>query len=329
MFLLHIEKNKIKKDDLLQIKHIQNITKKIKNEIIFLKKLKKDENIKNLRFLIPNAEVYESSEDQYFGDYIRINEPPIKYVIGICMYNTNTIIYLSDIKGTIKFFCSAGSLKMNKKQKTKKVSVLIKLIKFMLPKINFVSKTKPIGLHLKNFNKHLSFFVLNFIFKYQNIGIVKINNNQPHNGCRPRKLKRKKRQRYNFETRINFDTLTDFETSLDLEVEGMTERFKVANCKFVGFSIVGSNPTSFKKVKSKYNAAVACLFWEQEVMCSNHIISNHIKLENLRTRKENFAVLIKPKKSFIYSNSIIKFICLLEYSLLLTLIPTSVRISLN
>lgn len=25
--------------------------------------------------------------------------------------------------------------------------------------------------------------------------------------------------------------------------------------------------------KTKYDAAVACLFWEQEVMCSNHIIS--------------------------------------------------------
>jgi hypothetical protein len=34
----------------------------------------------------------------------------------------------------------------------------------------------------------------------------------------------------------------------------MTERFKVADCKSVGFPIVGSNPTSFKTL-TKYNAA--------------------------------------------------------------------------
>jgi hypothetical protein len=258
MFLLHIEKNKIKKDNLLQIKHIQNLTKKIKNQIFFFKKLEKDENFKNLRFLLSKTSVFEVSEDAYEDGHDTL----IKYIIGISMYNTNTILYLSDIKGTIKFFCSAGSLKMNKKQKTKKVSVLIKLIKFMLPKINFVSKTDLVALHLKNFNKHLSLFVLNFLFKYRNIGMLKISNNQPHNGCRPRKIKRKKRQRLNFGTKRAF------------EFEGMTERFKVANCKFVGFPIVGSNPTSFKMKKSKYNAAVACLFWEQKVMCSNHIISN-------------------------------------------------------
>ena len=160
------------------------------------------------------------------------------------MYNTNTILYLSDIKGTIKFFCSAGTLKMNKKQKTKKMSVILKLIKFMLPKINFVSNNDLIALHLKNFNKHLSLFVLNFLFKYKNIGMVKINNNQPHNGCRPKKLKRKKRQRINFETKRDSEEITFFEGMTFFE--GLTERFKVANCKFVGFPIVGSNPTSFK-----------------------------------------------------------------------------------
>jgi ribosomal protein S11 len=214
MFLLHIEKNKIKKDNLLQITQIKNLTKKIKNKIFFFKKLKKKENLKNLRFLISKTDVFES-----YG--FERNNSLIKYVIGISMYNTNTIIYLSDIKGTIKFFCSAGSLKMNKKQKTKKISVLIKLMKFMLSKINFVSRTDLIALHLKNFNKHLSFFALNFLLKYRDIGVLKINNNPPHNGCRPRKLKRKKRQRLNFETKRDF--------------EGMTERFKVTNCKFVGF----------------------------------------------------------------------------------------------
>jgi hypothetical protein len=53
----------------------------------------------------------------------------------------------------------------------------------------------------------------------------------------------------------------------------MAERFKAADCKSVGFPIVGSNPTFFKYlIMAEYNAAVACLLWEQEGMCSNHII---------------------------------------------------------
>ena len=103
MFLLHIEKNKIKKNNLLQIKHIKNLTKEIKNQIFFFKKQKKDENFKNLRFLISKTDVFEFSEDEYYD----VHNTLMNYVIGISMYNTNTILYLSDIKGTIKFFCSA------------------------------------------------------------------------------------------------------------------------------------------------------------------------------------------------------------------------------
>ena len=40
---------------------------------------------------------------------------------------------------------------------------------------------------------------------------LKINNNQPHNGCRPRKLKRKKRQRVNFETKRDFEEINYFD----------------------------------------------------------------------------------------------------------------------
>ena len=48
----------------------------------------------------------------------------------------------------------------------------------------------------------------------------------------------------------------------------------------LSFLIVGSNPAFFSF--SKYNAAVACLLWEQKVMCSNHIISiNYLKYEIL------------------------------------------------
>lgn len=187
MFLLHIEKNKIKESHLLQITHLQNVFKKIKNQIFFFKKLKKAENIKKLRLLIPKPDIFN------FELY-----NTIKYIIGITIYNTNTIIYLSDVKGTIKFFCSTGTLKMNKNQKRKKISVLIKLMKIMIPKINLIPKKNRIALHLKNFNQHLSFFAFRFFLKHRNIYMLKINNTEPHNGCRPRKPKRKKAKKLNF-----------------------------------------------------------------------------------------------------------------------------------
>ena len=57
----------------------------------------------------------------------------------------------------------------------------------------------------------------------------------------------------------------------------MAEWLKAADCKSVELShqrfesFFLQNALRF----SKYNAAVACLLWEQEVMCSNHIISNY------------------------------------------------------
>ena len=53
----------------------------------------------------------------------------------------------------------------------------------------------------------------------------------------------------------------------------MAEWFKAADCKSVEFLIVGSNPTlSFRNIAQ----LVARLFWEQEVMCSSHIISIYL-----------------------------------------------------
>ena len=190
MFLLHIEKNKIKETNLLQITHVQNVSKKIKKQIFFFKKLKKVGGIKKLNFLILKTDVFKPLPPE--------SHDTIKYIIGITINHRNTIIYLSDVKGTIKFFCSTGTLKMNRKQKQKKVPILIKLMKIIIPKISIIPEKDRIALHLKNFNKHLSFFTLHFLYKHREIYMLKINNTEPHNGCRPRKPKRKRKQRLNF-----------------------------------------------------------------------------------------------------------------------------------
>jgi hypothetical protein len=53
----------------------------------------------------------------------------------------------------------------------------------------------------------------------------------------------------------------------------MAEWFKAVDCKSIEFLIVGSNPT-FSLIEIRNMAQlVARLLWEQEVMCSSHIIS--------------------------------------------------------
>ena len=122
----------------------------------------------------------------------------VRYVLGITMKNTNIIVYMTDIKGTIMFSCTAGLLGVKKKQRRRKVPVLIRLLKFLLLKTNCVNQQDLVALHLKNFSEKLSSFTLNFILEYLNIELVRIENNHPHNGCRPKKQKRKKRQKLHF-----------------------------------------------------------------------------------------------------------------------------------
>lgn len=190
MFLLYIRKNKLQRSNLLQITHLKNLIYEIKIQIFDFKELKKKKKIKSLRFLL--------QKNLQKNSLILKSRTLINYILGISIYRTQIILYLSNIKGTIIFFTTSGFLGIKKKQKKKKIAVLIKLIKFMILKAKFVSKNHLIALHLKNFNERLSIFVSFFLSKYYNIELIKININEPHNGCRPRKLKRKKKRNLNF-----------------------------------------------------------------------------------------------------------------------------------
>lgn len=190
MFLLYIYKNKLESSNLSQIVHLKNLIVKIKTQICNFKELKKRKKFKTLRFLL--SKNLQKSSPKFKSEIL------INYILGISIYRTNIILYLSDVKGTIIFFITSGFLNIKKKQKKKKITVLIRLIKFMLLKVKFVHKNDLIALHLKNFNERLGSFISIFLSKYYNIELIKINTSEPHNGCRPRKLKRKKRRNLNF-----------------------------------------------------------------------------------------------------------------------------------
>ena len=68
------------------------------------------------------------------------------------------------------------------------------------------------------------------------------------------------------------------EKKFDEKKEEMAEWFKAADCKSVEishrrFESYFLQINVYLIIFSKYNVVVACLLWEQKVMCSNHIIS--------------------------------------------------------
>lgn len=182
MLLLQI-KNNIKKDRSLlsQICNAKKVNEKLKEKQTTI------ESFQNTKKLIKTNFFYNLNTLEI-----------IKYIIGVSFLKKNTIIYITDIRGKLKYYCSAGFIKLNKKQKVKIPLVLMKLTKIILAKVPNLKKM-PVAVHLNNISKPLQFF-FEPIFKTQ-FFIIQLTSFKtfPHNGCRPKKLKRKKRKKIFFE----------------------------------------------------------------------------------------------------------------------------------
>lgn len=190
MLLLQIERSKTKNTGMLCLSHMKFLIGKTERQSNLIKEFEKASNLNHARFFISRICTSKTFNNAH--------QNIVRYVLGITMKNTNIIVYMTDIKGTITFSCTAGLLGVKKKQRRRKVPVLIRLLKFLLLKTNCVNQQDLVALHLRNFSEKLSSFTLNFILEYLNIELVRIENNHPHNGCRPKKQKRKKRQKLHF-----------------------------------------------------------------------------------------------------------------------------------
>lgn len=114
----------------------------------------------------------------------------VMYIIGISFLKANTTIQVSDIKGNVKLFYSAGSVGLAGKQKKKRRVAIAKLIFLLLKKATFLNN-KPVALHLKNVNFYNS-LIVNRLKKNIYLRVIKSFNQTPYNGCRKKKLRRKK-----------------------------------------------------------------------------------------------------------------------------------------
>ena len=171
--------NKLKLDTYLLEKE-RFYVKNLLDQIDYLKKLK-EKNYKDLSLNRFNTIKHKENINQ---DLI------IVYIINISFLKANTIINVSDIKGNVKLFYSAGSVGLTGKQKRKRRIALVKLISLLVKKASFLGK-KPIALHLNNVNFYQN-LIVNKLKQTFYIKVIKSFNQTPYNGCRKKKVRRKK-----------------------------------------------------------------------------------------------------------------------------------------
>ena len=150
------------------------------NQVTYLKKLKAND-YKNLgvkRFRIRN------NEETATQDFL------VMYIVNVSFLKANTTIHVSDTQGNLKLFYSAGSVNLTGKQKRKRRIAVSKLISLLIRKATFLGQ-KPVALHLNNVNFYKNLIVRK-LKRNLYIKIIKIFNQTPYNGCRKRKLRRKK-----------------------------------------------------------------------------------------------------------------------------------------
>ena len=151
--------------------------KNLLDQATYLKKLKESDSRKL------NKKDIESRETNV-QDFV------VAYIISISFLKANTTIHVSDTKGNLKLFYSAGSVELSGKQKRKRRIAISKLISLVLKKANFLGQ-KPIALHLNNVNFYKN-LIIRKLKRNLYIKVVKILNQTPYNGCRKKKLRRKK-----------------------------------------------------------------------------------------------------------------------------------------
>lgn len=135
---------------------------------------------------------YKIINQSFKSDNISTNlDHVIMYIIDITFSRSNTFLNVMDASGKLKFFCSAGHLQFKGKRNKKSRFLVFKSIcRILITKLKFL-KGKPIALHLKNVG-FKRFQIIKKLKTHFFIKLVKVFNLFPFNGCRKKKVRRKK-----------------------------------------------------------------------------------------------------------------------------------------
>ena len=122
-----------------------------------------------------------------------LKQNPINYILTLSISQTNTLINLSDTEGKLLISLSSGCINLKKRQKKLQPLALVNLLKSLVLMSNFKSK-ESITIHFKNVKSYYESIVINLLKNIIFIKSIKSSNLQPHNGCRPKKLRKIKRR---------------------------------------------------------------------------------------------------------------------------------------
>lgn len=163
---------------LINIKLKKQYINHLQNQIIKLNKTK----IKNVKDFIPKL--------KYAFPLKKRESYIVKYIVSIAFTKSNTLLHVSDFSGKLKLFLSAGSTHYKGKNKKNRNSVLRDFFRILSEKGRFL-KRQPIALHFKNVSS-FRFRILKALKKKFLVLSVKNFNSYPYNGCRVKKIRRKK-----------------------------------------------------------------------------------------------------------------------------------------
>jgi ribosomal protein S11 len=116
----------------------------------------------------------------------------IKFIIYISCTKSNTFIHVMDCLGSERYFYSmkSTSQKTKSKKSNSDTQVTEKFYKILVAKLKFLQGT-PIALHFNSVEFNFQWF-LEKIMKKLFVTIVRFYTKYSHNGCRKKKIKRKK-----------------------------------------------------------------------------------------------------------------------------------------
>lgn len=122
-----------------------------------------------------------------------LKENLLSYIININFSLTNTLINVTDINGNVKKSFSAGYVSLTKKQKRVQPLAVAKILNFLLFKSRFL-KHKFVALHFRNVRTYYQKLIIKWLGNKVFLKSVQTFNFLPHNGCRPKKIRRFKRR---------------------------------------------------------------------------------------------------------------------------------------
>jgi ribosomal protein S11 len=152
----------------------------------YIKSLKKQflvvSSVKQKNFKLLNTQIFKNNS--------HLDNSLVMYIIDITFSRSNTFLNVTDSSGNLKFFSSSGHFSLKGKNKKFRFNVFKHIYRTLLTKLKFL-KNKPIALHLKNVGSNKFWIIKKLKTKFF-IKIIKIFNIFPFNGCRKKKVRRKK-----------------------------------------------------------------------------------------------------------------------------------------